>query len=68
MLVQFAHCFDLVRFLRLVYFLGSRISMFYGFWDPPRAPAPLCGHGLLRQRVNVRTTTTKLCFIEGFKV
>ena len=23
-----------------------------------RAPAPSCDHGLLRQRVNVRTTTT----------
>ena len=28
------------------------------FLDLPRAPAPLCDHGLPRQRVNVRTTTT----------
>ena len=40
-------------------FLGSRISIFYGFSDLPRAPETfLCDHGLLRQRVNVRTTTT----------
>ena len=31
---------------------------FHGFWELPRAPAPLCDHGLLRQRVNVRTTAT----------
>ena len=39
-------------------FLGNRISIFCGFSDLPRAPAPSCDHGLLRQRVNVRTTTT----------
>ena len=39
-------------------FLGSRISIFCGFSDLPRVPAPLCDHALLRLRVNVRTKTT----------
>ena len=30
---------------------------FFCFSGLPRAPAPLCEHGLLNQRVNVRTTT-----------
>ena len=58
--VQFAHTLGLscVRFLRLLYFLGSRpTSIFCGLSYLPRAPAPLWDHGLLIQTVNVRTTT-----------
>ena len=56
MLAQFAHTLILarVRLFRLVYFEVA----FFAFSVLPRAPAPLCYHGLLRQRVNnVRTTT-----------
>ena len=51
-----------MRLLRLVFVLiGGKHRpsqpnfVFYGFSDLPRAPAPLCGHGLLRQRVEVIT-------------
>ena len=44
-------------------FLRSQISILYGFSDLPRVPAPLCDeHGLLRLRVNMTTTTTKLVY------
>ena len=60
MLVLFARWFYLVWA-----FFVSRIFRqpnfdFCGFSDLPRAPAPLCNHGLLRQRVNERTATR--CF------
>ena len=65
MLVQFDHLFHLVYAFFVskktkntrVFFLGSRISIFYSFSDLSRAPAPLCDHGLLRLRLYVRTTT-----------
>ena len=42
----------------VLFFRHNRISIFCGFSDLLRAPAPLCDHGLLRQRViTVRTTT-----------
>ena len=49
-----------VRFLRLVYFEAAEFSGGFCFSDIPRAPAPLCDQGLLRQRGNVRTTTTTI--------
>ena len=60
MSVQFAHFgFILCALSPSRVFLGSRISIFFnGLSDLPRVPALLCDHGLLRLRVNVRTTTT----------
>ena len=60
--IQFAHWFILCSLSLSRVFLGSRISIFYGFSDLPRVPAPLCDHGLLRQKVNVRTTKTDNIF------
>ena len=61
LIVQFAHRFYLVcAFFVSCIFRQPNFVYFCDFSDLPRALwiAPLCDHGLLRQRVNVRTTTT----------